>query len=129
MVLHKDQPCKTCAKDAECLAAIEYSNVKDDPGKVSLIASEAALSDLLKRQKLSGKEKAAILAAKLVQALSSSKGKAVEAEKAELKPDGEGSKATFEYKKAKAVWLVHVALDKEGGFTGLTVEDSGRSLE
>jgi hypothetical protein len=135
MVMHGDVPCKTCAAHSEPLGVIEYKGEKDSEGETRLISSEKELSELLLRHKLGGKEKAALCAAMLVQALweplrgnlkGMDAGKPVEPEQAKLAPEGEGFKASFEFKRGRAFWLLHVTLDKDGAFAGLSVEDTGR---
>jgi hypothetical protein len=136
MILHSGSPCQSCPKYLECLGVVEYKDDKDGEGKVALLKTEDELSELLKRQKLSGREDAARLAAELVQALwtplrGSLKAvegdKRVDPEKVALEKDGEGFKAVFEYKKGNAFWTAVVTLDKEGALAGIAVSDMGRA--
>jgi hypothetical protein len=122
MVVHAGSPCKTCAANAEPLIAIER---KDDKEEIHVLTSEKDMSELLKLQKVSGKEEAALAVAELVQAL-------FEPIHGGLEPSNLGKvkldngKARFEYKKGHAYWELVVSFDKDGAFTGLEVKDTGR---
>jgi hypothetical protein len=123
MVSHPDAPCKTCRKHSEPLAAAEKE-------KVTLIASEEQLSELLIRQGLAGKEEAALCAAQLVQALWEPAHGGSQPDKvqvAESKSSGKAKfVAEFEYKKGHAAWNGSVALDADGNFIELQARDSGK---
>jgi hypothetical protein len=136
MILHPGSPCESCPKHLECLGVVEYKNPEDGEGKIALLKTEEDLAELLKRQKPSGREDAARLAAELVQALwRPLKGslmavqgdKRVVPENVALEKDGEGHKAVFEYKKGHAYWTVVVTIDKEGVLAGIAVSDTGRA--
>jgi hypothetical protein len=122
LIVHDGTPCKSCAKHAEALGAIEYKDDKDTEGEARVITSAKDLSELLKRQKLEGSENAALCAAELVQALWESKKGGIDPST----PRGikiQDGKAAFTFKKGEEPRKLTVTLDEKGAFQDLSVEE------
>lgn len=122
---HSETPCKTCAPQLRALGVIETQ--EGGPKTIAWIAtSEKDAEKLLKRRKIPGSpQEVALCAAQTVQALWIPIHGALKPEAASEVRIEDG-KAEFEYKKGHAYWKLVVTLDKDGKFSGLEVEDTGR---